>query len=160
MLKKALDVKRYEHTFCFLCYYNSIVKAEEKGVEMGDCGFELIEGCKDVRSRAAVLFQSERDEEDLRVECAITADGCMDIMQESAGPLTEWCFEESPHRVETYAGADAVDALMRYFHLDIPEQLPELLRIEYMGYDCGMRIRALMRSLDVPYEVIESDIVR
>ena len=45
---------------------------------------------------------------------------------------------------------------MRYFHLDIPEQLPELLRIEYMGYDCGMRIRALMRSLDVPYEVIES----
>lgn len=35
---------------------------------MGDCGFELIEGCKDVRSRAAVLFQSEQDEEDLRVE--------------------------------------------------------------------------------------------
>ena len=137
-----------------------MVKAEEKGAEMDDCGFELIEGCKDVRSGAAVLFQSEQDEEDLRVECAITADGCMDIMQESAGSLTEWCFEESPHRVETYAGADAVDALMRYFHLDIPEQLPELLRIEYMGYDCGMRIRALMRSLDVPYEVIESDIVR
>ena len=83
-----------------------------------------------------------------------------DIMQESAGSLTEWCFEESPHRVETYAGADAVDALMRYFYLDIPEQLPELLRIEYMGYDCGMRIRAPARRSDLPRGVIESDIVR
>lgn len=127
---------------------------------MSEDRFELIEGRKDVWDGAAVLFQSEQDEEDLRIECAITADGCMDIMQESAGPLTEWCFEESPHRVETFAGADAVNALMRYFHLDAPQQLPELLRIEYMGYDCGMKIRELMRHLDVPYEVYESDIVR
>lgn len=127
---------------------------------MGEGRFELVDGATDARGGSAVLFQSEQDEEDLRVECAITADGCMDIMQESDGPLTEWCFEESPHRVETYAGADAVTALMSYFHLDVPEQLPELLRIEYMGYDCGMKIRALMRHLDVPYEVYESDIVR
>lgn len=127
---------------------------------MDEGRFELFDGRKDAWDGTAVLFQSEQDEEDLRIECAITADGCMDIMQESDGPLTEWCFEETPHRIETLAGSDAVAALMRYFHLEVPEQLPQLLRIEYMGYDCGSKIRALMRSLDVPYEVYESDIVR
>lgn len=137
-----------------------MLETEERGAEMDEARFELIDGTGDAWDGTSVLFQSEQDEEDLRIECAITSDGCMDIMQESAGPLTEWCFEESPHRVETYAGADAVDALMDYFHIDVPEHLPELLRIEYMGYDCGMKIRALMRRLDVPYEVYESDIVR
>ena len=48
----------------------------------------------------AVLFESQEGEEALRIECAVTPEGALEVMQESDGPLTSWCFEESPHRIE------------------------------------------------------------
>ena len=39
-------------------------------------------------------------------------------------------------------------------------QLPAILRLEYTGYDCFSRIRALLRRLVVPYAVYEAPIAR
>lgn len=109
---------------------------------------------------SAVLFQSDADEEALRIECVLTGDGGMAVLQESDGPLTSWCFEETPHRVETILEPDAVCGLLEYFHLDDLEQLPAMLRMEYVGYDAGMRIRELARRLGLNYLVREHVIAR
>lgn len=37
----------------------------------------------------AMLFESDQDEEVLRIECAMTPEGALEVMQESDGPLTE-----------------------------------------------------------------------
>lgn len=108
----------------------------------------------------AVLFESDADEEDLRIECTVTAEGELRVLQESLGPLSEWCFEESPHRIETVADAEATAGLLEYFHLDTPYQLPAVLRMEYTGHDCARQIRSLMRRLEIPYHVIEAPILR
>lgn len=102
----------------------------------------------------AVLFESDQDEEALRIECAMTPEGALEVMQESDGPLTEWCFEETPHRIEAVVEPAELDALMEYFHVDEPYQLPAILRLEYTGYDCFLRLRALLRRLAVPYTVL------
>lgn len=107
-----------------------------------------------------VLFQSDANEEALRIECALTGDGGLAVLQESDGPLTSWCFEETPHRVETFLGPDAVCCLLEYFHLDDLEQLPAMLRAEYVGYDAGLRIRELARRLGLNYVVREHAIAR
>ena len=108
----------------------------------------------------AVLFESDVDEEGLRIECAVTPEGELCVLQESAGPLSEWCFEESPHRIETVAEADAVSGLLEYFHLDARHQLPAVLRMEYTGYDSARQIRTLMKQLELPYRVLEAPILR
>lgn len=108
----------------------------------------------------AMLFESDQDEEVLRIECAMTLEGALEVMQESDGPLTEWCFEETPHRIEAVVEPAELDALMEYFHVDEPYQLPAILRLEYTGYDCFLRLRALLRRLAVPYTVLEAAIAR
>lgn len=108
----------------------------------------------------AVLFESKEDEEDLRIECAVTPEGALEIMQESDGPLTAWCFEESPHRIEATVDPVEVERLLEYFHLDAPQHLPAVLRLEYTGCDCFQQVRALMRRLGIPYEVREERVTR
>lgn len=108
----------------------------------------------------AVLFESDEDGETLRIECAVTGEGGLDFLQESEGPLTEWSFEETPHRIEVSVPPIGAMNLATYFHLDMVTQLPAVLRLEYVGYDCFIRIRALMRRLEIPYCVVEAPIVR
>lgn len=114
----------------------------------------------DVFECGAVLFESAEDEEAMRVACAITPEGDLEIMQESDGPLTEWCFEESPHRVEAVVPSDGVRELLAYFHVDEARMLPLVLRLEYTGYNCFRRLRRLMRELEVPYTVYENALER
>jgi len=109
----------------------------------------------DVFDCGAVLFESGEDEEAMRVECAITSEGALGIMQESDGPLTEWCFEESPHRIEVTVPPAGVLGLLDYYHVDEAHMLPAVLRLEYTGYNCFRRIRNLMKRLEIPYEVFE-----
>lgn len=115
---------------------------------------------KDLFECGAVLFESDVDEEALRIECTVTPEGELRVLQESEGPLSEWCFEDSPHRIETFVGAGAVAELLEYFHLETSRQLPAVLRMEYTGYDCGRQIRSLMKRLEIPYRVVEAPILR
>lgn len=108
----------------------------------------------------ALLFESEPDEERLRIEVRMLADGGMVIHQESEGDLTLWCFEESPHRVDTVLGHEAVRGLAEYFHVDTPEQLVEVLVMEFCGYDAAVRVRRLLKRLELAYEVHEHPVVR
>lgn len=107
-----------------------------------------------------VLFESDADEEVLKIECVITPEGELDILQESAGPLTEWCFEESPHRIETVVDAASTADLMDYYQLESRWQLLALLRLEYAGYDSCRLIRRRMKRLGISYRVVEAPVYR
>ncbi len=50
--------------------------------------------------------------------------------------------------------------LLAYFHVDETRLLPLVLRMEYTGYNCFHRLRALMRSLEIPYVIYEKAMVR
>ncbi len=97
-----------------------------------------------------LLFESEEDEEVLRISCRATKEGGLVIHQMSEGELTAWCFEESPH----------IAPMLEYLHAEDVQQLINLLAAAYSGYDASIRIRALMRRLGVAYEVSEHPIVR
>lgn len=114
----------------------------------------------EVFENGVVLFESAADEEELFVACRVDDEARLHIVQESAGPLTQWSFEESPHRVETVVGSEALQALVTLFRLDHPGQVPALLRVAYTGYDCAHKIRRLLKRLEVPYTVIEPAVVR
>ena len=47
-----------------------------------------------------VLFQSDEGGEHLLVTCEPSGMGGLVVRQTSEGPLTQWCYEESPHVVE------------------------------------------------------------
>lgn len=111
-------------------------------------------------SQEVVLFKSSDDEEGLEVACTIAGDGSLIILQESSGPLTEWSFEESPHRLEVVVEPVAACSLAEHFHLDDVRQLPFALRMEFTGYDCCQQIRLVMRYLGVSYRVVEEPVVR
>lgn len=108
----------------------------------------------------AVLFESQEGEEALRIECAVTPEGALEVMQESDGPLTSWCFEESPHRIEVVVEPMEAERLLEYYHLDEPRQLPAVLRLEYTGFDCFQRLRSLFKRLAIPYVVFETEMTR
>ena len=114
----------------------------------------------DVFDSGAVLFASEEEGESLTVECAMTEDGRLRIVQASAGPLTKWSFRESPHTVEAMIDPAGVGELLGYFHLDAAHQLPAVLRLEYTGYECFSSLCDLMKRLAIPYEIREAAIVR
>ncbi len=114
----------------------------------------------DVFDCGAVLFESAEDEEALRIECAVTQEGSLRVLQESDGPLTAWCFEETPHRIEAEVSPEGVRDLLAYFHVDETRLLPLVLRMEYTGYNCFHRLRALMRSLEIPYVIYENALAR
>ncbi|MBE6469786.1 MAG: hypothetical protein E7001_07570 [Coriobacteriaceae bacterium] len=109
---------------------------------------------------AEVLFESHENDESLKIECYVTEAGHLLIEQVSAGALTQWCFEESPHRVVTEVGASGAVALAAHFGAVEPAQLPCLIGASYLGYDVCSQIHALLRELGVPYEVRERPIVR
>ena len=108
----------------------------------------------------AMLFENEPDEERLKIEASLLGDGSLLIHQESEGDLTRWCFEDSPHTVDTLVAAPAVRGLGEYFHVDTPEQVLEVLVMGFTGYDAGVRVRELLKRLELPYEVHEQAIVR
>lgn len=114
----------------------------------------------DVFDSGAVLFASEEEGERLRIECAVTPEGSLRIVQESSGPLTQWSFRESPHTVEAVIDPAGVGELLGYFHLDAAHQLPAVLRLEYTGYECFSNLCDLMKRLGIPYEIREAAIVR
>ncbi len=113
----------------------------------------------DMRERV-VLFQSGGDEEELLVVGEPTGVGGFQIVQASAGDLTEWCFEESPHVVETSIDATGARHLREHFDVDSVVQMLHVLSMEFAGYDCARRVRGLLRELGIGYEVIERPIVR
>ena len=49
-----------------------------------------------------VLFESDEGGEYLLVTCEPSGMGGLVVRQTSEGPLTQWCYEESPHVVETF----------------------------------------------------------
>lgn len=49
-----------------------------------------------------VLFESDEGGEYLLVTCEPSGMGGLVVRQTSEGPLTQWCFEESPHVAETF----------------------------------------------------------
>ncbi len=114
----------------------------------------------DVFDCGAVLFESTDDEEAMRIECAVASDGSLRVMQESDGPLTDWCFEETPHRIEVEVSPEGVGELLSYFHVDEARMLPAVLRMEFTGYNCFRRLRRLMKDLEIPYSVYEHAIAR
>lgn len=62
-----------------------------------------------------VLFESDEGGEYLLVTCEPSGMGGLVLRQTSEGPLTQWCFEESPHVVETFVtheGACGAGALL------------------------------------------------
>ena len=108
----------------------------------------------------AVLFQSEDEGESLCIECAATREGGLAVLQESDGPLTLWCFEESPHRIETEVAPEDMGALLVHFRADNAGMLPAMLRMRFTGHESGQRIRRMLRGLQVPYRVYENAPVR
>lgn len=109
----------------------------------------------DVFDCGVVLFESGERGEGLRVGCAITPEGALEIVQESDGPLAKWCFEETPHCIGVVVGPADVSRLLEYFRLDNVQQLPPVLRLEFTGYGCFDRLRTLMKGLTISCEVHE-----
>ena len=107
----------------------------------------------------AMLFQSAGGEEELTVSCSYDAYG-LRVRQESAGDLTQWCFEESPHVLSVSVPTFELKPLLDYLHVDDPALLPPLLAAAYSDYDASQRVRDLLRRLHVRYEVTENPIVR
>ena len=107
-----------------------------------------------------VLFESGPDEELLRVECEVDKAGGLRVVQVSEGPLTQWCFEESPHAIEVVVDPVHTGELVSRCALDGPGQLPAALQVQFAGYDASHQIRCHLRELDIPYEVRENPIIR
>lgn len=113
----------------------------------------------DMRERV-VLFENGGDEEALLVVGEPTGVGGFQIVQTSAGDLTEWCFEESPHVVETSVGATGARRLCEHFDVSSIVRVLHVLSMEFAGYDCARRVRELLRELGIGYEVVEHPITR
>ena len=107
-----------------------------------------------------VLFESEDEGERLLVTCEPNGSGGLLVRQESSGPLTRFCFEESPHVVETMISHDGLKALQTFYDVDTAVQVARMLSISFADYDCAQRIRSLLGELGAPYDVIERPIVR
>lgn len=108
----------------------------------------------------ALLFDGGQDEEAMRIECCVEEDGRLRVVQCSSGPWTSWCFGDDSHRVEVMAPRKTVDALCAHFGLTEERGLPAALQLVYAGIDAAHRIRRLMESLRLEYEVREGEIHR
>ena len=101
-----------------------------------------------------VLFESDEGGEYLLVTCEPSGMGGLVVRQTSGGPLTQWCFEESPHVVETFV------ALEHFYGVRTSNQVARMLSISFADYDCAQRVRSLLRELDAKFDVIEKPIDR
>lgn len=115
---------------------------------------------RDVVECGAVLFEDTVGEEKVRVGCVVTPGGELSVMQESDGPLTDWCFEHVPHHIEVVVDISGVHRLLEFFCLEQPYQLPMVLRLEYTGYECFRRVRQLFKRLRIGYAVREDAVRR
>lgn len=109
---------------------------------------------------SALLFESDADDERLRITCALEPDGALTITQVSDGALTDWCFEETPHVIEVFVPAEGVADLARSFGLDGAHQLLATLQMRFAGYDAARKIRAHLRQEDIAYRVRENRVAR
>ena len=114
----------------------------------------------DLFDERVVMFESDEGDEHLLVTCEPTGAGGIVVREVSEGDLTRWCFEESPHTIETFVDHKGLQALERFYDVDTAMQVARMLSISFADYDCGQRVRALLRELRVPFDVVERPIDR
>ena len=114
----------------------------------------------DLFDERVVMFESVEDGERLVVTCEPTGAGGIVVREVCEGPLTQWCFEESPHTIETFIDHEGLRALLRFYEVDTSIQTARMLSISFSDYDCGHRVRSLLRELHVPFDVVERPIDR
>ena len=107
-----------------------------------------------------VLFESDEGGEYLLVTCEPSGMGGLVVRQTSEGPLTQWCYEESPHVVETFVAHEGLVALEHFYGVRTSNQVARMLSISFADYDCAQRVRSLLRELDAKFDVIEKPIDR
>lgn len=107
-----------------------------------------------------VLFESDEGGEYLLVTCESSGMGGLVVRQTSEGPLTQWCFEESPHAVETFVSHEGLAALERFYGVGTSGQVAHMLSVSFADYDCAHRVRMLLRELDAGFDVVERRIDR
>lgn len=107
-----------------------------------------------------VLFQRDEGEEYLLVTCEPSGMGGLVVRQTSEGPLTQWCYEESPHVVETFVTHEGLVALERFYEVGTSNQVARMLSISFADYDCAQRVRSLLRELGAGFDVVEKPIDR
>ena len=86
-----------------------------------------------------VLFQSDEGGEHLLVTCEPSGMGGLVVRQTSEGPLTQWCYEESPHVVETFVAHEALVVLEHFYGVGTSNQVARMLSISFADYDCAQR---------------------
>ena len=107
-----------------------------------------------------VLFESVEEDERLLVTCEPNGAGGLLLRQESAGTLTDFCFEETPHVVETMIPHAGLERLKEFYGVDTSSQVARMLSISFADYDCARRVRSLLEELGAGYDVIEHPVVR
>lgn len=107
-----------------------------------------------------VMFESDEGGEYLLVTCEPSGMGGLVVRQTSEGPLTQWCYEESPHVVETFVPREGLAALEHFYGVGTSNQLARMLSISFADYDCAQRVRSLLGELGVGFDVIEKPIDR
>ena len=93
-----------------------------------------------------VLFESDEGGEYLLVTCEPSGMGGLVVRQTSEGPLTQWCYEESPHVVETFVAHEALVVLEHFYGVGTSNQVARMLSISFADYDCAQRVRSLLGS--------------
>ena len=86
--------------------------------------------------------------------------GGLVVRQTSDGPLTQWCYEESPHVVETFVTHEGLAALERFYGVRASNQVARMLSISFADYDCAQWVRSLLRELGAGFDVVEKPIDR
>lgn len=109
---------------------------------------------------STVPFKNAAGEEELIITCEPTGTGGLIVRQESAGDVTFWSFEESPHVVETCIDATGIRRLCAHFGADTVDQVSHVLAMNFTGYDAALCVRKLLRELGIGYDVIENPIAR
>ena len=114
----------------------------------------------DIGRASALLFESGDMDERLSIVCYTTDAGGLVIERTSDGDLTQWSFEESPHVVKTCLDVSSARALVEYYHLDEVDQVPAMLRLEFVGFESDTQIRALLKRHAISYTIQEAPIAR
>ena len=107
-----------------------------------------------------VLFQSDEGGEQLLVTCEPSGMGGLVVRQASEGPLPQWCYEESPHVVETFVTHEGLVALEQFYGVGASNQVARMLSTSFADYDCAQRVRSLLRELGAGFDVVEKPIDR
>ena len=107
-----------------------------------------------------VMFESDEGGEYLLVTCEPSGMGGLVVRQMSEGPLTQWCYEESPHVVETFVPREGLAALEHFYGVGTSNQVARMLSISFADYDCAQRVRSFLGELGAGFDVIEKPIDR